>query len=49
MIYLKWNTDRLQYENLEKMHFAPCPAVDLIWHSHLLNPDRYYVVCVRLD
>jgi hypothetical protein len=37
MMYLKWKYSA----EMERLQFAPCPAIDLIWHTHLLHPAEY--------
>lgn len=27
---------------LEELKFAPCPSIDLMWHSHLIIPQSYH-------
>jgi len=27
---------------MENMSFAPCPPIDLMWHTHILQPDAYF-------
>jgi hypothetical protein len=35
---MKWKSNR----QMESLGFAPCPTIDLIWHTHLLFPQKYY-------
>jgi len=37
MLYLKWKDSK----RMEEVGFAPCPAIDLIWHTHLIQPESY--------
>jgi hypothetical protein len=37
MMYLKWKSAM----EMEAIGFAPCPSIDLMWHTHLLFPDKY--------
>jgi len=37
MMYLKWKYSH----RMEAVGFAPCPSVDLIWHTHLCFPSHY--------
>jgi len=37
MLFLKWKHSL----NMEEIGFAPCPSIDLIWHTHLLFPSQY--------
>jgi len=33
---------------VENIMFSPIPAIDLIWHTHLLQPESYYKDCMIL-